>query len=206
MNNTSHLVSHNNSKTTLASPKGVSDNNSQESTNLPLAIALPQTIPENLRYHLSMSVLMTPDMANFTGNVHGGDLLKMLDQVAYACASRYSGSYVVTLSVDQVIFREPIHVGELVTFLASINYVGKTSMEVGIRVEAENIQARTIRHTNSCYFTMVAIDENRKPVAVPPLNLETDEQVRRYHAGKIRKEQRLALIQQTQANPKNSPK
>lgn len=145
-------------------------------------------------------------MANFTGNVHGGDLLKMLDQVAYACASRYSGSYVVTLSVDQVIFREPIHVGELVTFLASINYVGKTSMEVGIRVEAENIQARTIRHTNSCYFTMVAIDENRKPVAVPPLNLETDEQVRRYHAGKIRKEQRLALIQQTQANPKNSPK
>lgn len=206
MNNTSHLVSHNNSKTTLASPKGVSDNNSQESTNLPLAIALPQTIQENLRYHLSMSVLMTPDMANFTGNVHGGDLLKMLDQVAYACASRYSGSYVVTLSVDQVIFREPIHVGELVTFLASINYVGKTSMEVGIRVEAENIQARTIRHTNSCYFTMVAIDENRKPVAVPPLNLETDEQVRRYHAGKIRKEQRLALIQQTQANPKNSPK
>ncbi len=206
MNNTSHLVSHNNSKTTLASPKGVSDNSSQESTNLPLAIALPQTIQENLRYHLSMSVLMTPDMANFTGNVHGGDLLKMLDQVAYACASRYSGSYVVTLSVDQVIFREPIHVGELVTFLASINYVGKTSMEVGIRVEAENIQARTIRHTNSCYFTMVAIDENRKPVAVPPLNLETDEQVRRYHAGKIRKEQRLALIQQTQANPKNSPK
>ncbi len=206
MNNTSHPVSHNNSKTTLASPKGVSDNNSQESTNLPLAIALPQTIQENLRYHLSMSVLMTPDMANFTGNVHGGDLLKMLDQVAYACASRYSGSYVVTLSVDQVIFREPIHVGELVTFLASINYVGKTSMEVGIRVEAENIQARTIRHTNSCYFTMVAIDENRKPVAVPPLNLETDEQVRRYHAGKIRKEQRLALIQQTQANPKNSPK
>lgn len=206
MNNTPHPVSHNNSKTPLASPKGVSDNSSQESTNLPLAIALPQTIQENLRYHLSMSVLMTPDMANFTGNVHGGDLLKMLDQVAYACASRYSGSYVVTLSVDQVIFREPIHVGELVTFLASINYVGKTSMEVGIRVEAENIQARTIRHTNSCYFTMVAIDENRKPVAVPPLNLETDEQVRRYHAGKIRKEQRLALIQQTQANPKNSPK
>ncbi|MGD4065431.1 hotdog domain-containing protein, partial [Xanthomonas citri pv. citri] len=68
-----------------------------------------------------MSVLMTPDLANFTGNVHGGDLLKMLDQVAYACASRYSGSYVVTLSVDQVIFREPIHVGELVTFLASVN-------------------------------------------------------------------------------------
>ena len=94
-------------------------------------------------------------MANFIGNVHGGDLLKMLDQVAYACASRYSGSYVVTLSVDQVMFREPIYVGELVTFAASINYVGRTSMEIGIRVEAENVQARTIRHTNSCYFTMV---------------------------------------------------
>ena len=92
-----------------------------------------------LQNELTMSVLMTPDLANFTGNVHGGDLLKMLDQVAYACASRYSGSYVVTLSVDQVIFREPIHVGELVTFLASVNYVGKTSMEVGIRVQAANI-------------------------------------------------------------------
>ena len=97
-----------------------------------------------LQNELTMSVLMTPDLANFTGNVHGGDLLKMLDQVAYACASRYSGGYVVTLSVDQVIFREPIHVGELVTFLASVNYVGKTSMEVGIRVQAENIQNRTV--------------------------------------------------------------
>ena len=115
-----------------------------------------------LQNELTMSVLMTPDLANFTGNVHGGDLLKMLDQVAYACASRYSGGYVVTLSVDQVIFREPIHVGELVTFLASVNYVGKTSMEVGIRVQAENIQNRTIRHTNSCYFTMVAVDQHGK--------------------------------------------
>ena len=122
-----------------------------------------------LQNELTMSVLMTPDLANFTGNVHGGDLLKMLDQVAYACASRYSGSYVVTLSVDQVIFREPIHVGELVTFLASVNYVGKTSMEVGIRVQAENIQNRTIRHTNSCYFTMVAVDQHGKPTRVPPL-------------------------------------
>ena len=83
---------------------------------------------------LKMSVLMTPDMANFNGNVHGGDLLKLLDQVAYACASRYSGQYCVTLSVDKVTFKEPIHVGELVTFLASVNLVGRTSMEVGIRV------------------------------------------------------------------------
>ena len=110
-----------------------------------------------LNHELYMTVLMTPDMANFIGNVHGGDLLKMLDQVAYACASRYSGNYVVTLSVDQVMFREPIYVGELVTFAASVNYVGRTSMEVGIRVEAEDVRARTVRHTNSCYFTMVDI-------------------------------------------------
>ena len=134
-----------------------------------------------------MSVLMTPDLANFTGNVHGGDLLKMLDQVAYACASRYSGGYVVTLSVDQVIFREPIHVGELVTFLASVNYVGKTSMEVGIRVQAENIQNRTIRHTNSCYFTMVAVDQYGKPTRVPPLEIKDSLQECRQKAAQMRK-------------------
>src|SRR5450830_1451477 len=112
-------------------------------------------------HELTMTVLMTPDMANFSGNVHGGTILKYLDSVAYACASRYSGSYVVTLSVDQVMFLQPIHVGELVTFLASINYTGTTSMEVGIRVVTENIQQRLVRHANSCYFTMVAVDANR---------------------------------------------
>ncbi len=134
---------------------------------------------------------MTPDMANFIGNVHGGDLLKMLDQVAYACASRYSGSYVVTLSVDQVMFREPIYVGELVTFAASINYVGRTSMEVGIRVEAEDVRARTIRHTNSCYFTMVAIDDNGKPTPVPALEIKNEMQQCRFDAGLARKELRM---------------
>lgn len=140
-----------------------------------------------VKNELYMSVLMTPDMANFIGNVHGGDLLKMLDQVAYACASRYSGGYVVTLSVDQVMFLEPIYVGELVTFAASINYVGTTSMEVGIRVEAENIQQRTVRHTNSCYFTMVAVDEKGKPTSVPPLEIKNDLQQCRYDAAKERK-------------------
>lgn len=144
-----------------------------------------------LNHELYMSVLMTPDMANFIGNVHGGDLLKMLDQVAYACASRYSGSYVVTLSVDQVMFREPIYVGELVTFAASINYVGRTSMEVGIRVEAEDVRARTIRHTNSCYFTMVAIDDNGKPTPVPALEIKNAMQQCRFDAGLARKELRM---------------
>lgn len=138
-----------------------------------------------------MSILMTPDMANFIGNVHGGDLLKMLDQVAYACASRYSGNYVVTLSVDQVMFREPIYVGELVTFAASVNYVGTTSMEVGIRVEAEDVRARTIRHTNSCYFTMVAIDDNGKPTPIPPLDIKTPLQQCRADAALERKNMRM---------------
>src|ERR1700754_4544804 len=121
------------------------------------------------KHPLSMTVLMTPDMANFSGNVHGGTILKLLDQAAYACASRYAGRYVVTLSVDQVMFRQPIHVGELVTFLASVNYTGTTSMEVGIKVLAENIQEHGVRHANSCFFTMVAVDGNGKPASVPPL-------------------------------------
>jgi len=139
---------------------------------------------------LQMSVLMTPDMANFSGNVHGGVLLKLLDQVAYACASRYAGQYVVTLSVDQVLFKQPIHVGELVTFMAAVNYVGHTSLEVGIKVVAEDIQQRTVRHTNSCYFTMVAF-ENGKPVVVPPLQLENELQKKRYREASIRKKMRI---------------
>ncbi|MDC8756187.1 acyl-CoA thioesterase [Janthinobacterium fluminis] len=144
-------------------------------------------------HELTMTVLMTPDMANFSGNVHGGTILKYLDSVAYACASRYSGSYVVTLSVDQVMFLQPIHVGELVTFLASINYTGTTSMEVGIRVVTENIQQRLVRHANSCYFTMVAVDANRKPVAVPPLELLTPEQTVRFEQAKLRKQTRKTM-------------
>ena len=90
---------------------------------------------------LYMTVLMTPDMANFAGNVHGGTLLKLLDQVAYSCASRYAGTYVVTLSVDRVLFHGPIHVGELVSFSATVNHTGRTSLEVGIRVDTENRSA-----------------------------------------------------------------
>ncbi|WP_199152860.1 acyl-CoA thioesterase [Chromobacterium sp. ASV23] len=143
---------------------------------------------------LTMSVLMTPDMANFSGNVHGGVLLKLLDQVAYACASRYAGCYVVTLSVDQVLFKQPIHVGELVTFLASVNHVGRTSMEVGIKVVAENIQTRAQRHTNSCYFTMVAYQDG-KPMTVPTLVLETEEQRQRFRAAEMRKQLRIEMQQ-----------
>lgn len=138
-------------------------------------------------HQLTMTVLMTPDMANFSGNVHGGTILKFLDQVAYACASRYAGSYVVTLSVDQVMFRQPIYVGELVTFLASVNHTGTSSMEVGIKVLAENIRTQVLRHANSCFFTMVAIDDERKPIAVPPLRPFTLDEQRRHAAAIVRK-------------------
>lgn len=145
---------------------------------------------------LSMTVLMTPDMANFSGNVHGGNILKLLDQVAYACASRYAGQYVVTLSVDQVKFKQPIHVGELVTFLASVNYVGKSSMEIGIKVVAENVRDGIVRHTNSCYFTMVAVDKEMRPVAIEPITPATDDAIRRHQAAQNRKQSAIALQKQ----------
>ena len=142
---------------------------------------------------LSMSEVMTPEKVNFAGNIHGGYLLRFIDQVAYACAARYSGRYVVTLSVDTVVFKGPLYVGELVTCHATINFVGRTSMEVGIKVMAENLMTREKRHTNTCYFTMVAVDENLNPVPVKPLALHNEIQKRRFEEGKIRRETRLKL-------------
>ena len=139
------------------------------------------------RKSLYMTVLMTPDMVNFTGKVHGGTLLKFLDQVAYSCASRYAGTYVVTLSVDRVLFRDAILVGELVSFSATVNYTGRTSLEVGIRVDTENIRDGTRRHTNSSYFTMVAVDDAGNPVAVPPLVPVTELERMRYQAAVARR-------------------
>ena len=144
-------------------------------------------------HQLHMTVLMTPDMANFSGNVHGGAILKLLDEVAFACASRYASSYAVTLSVDQVTFLQPIHVGELVTFMASINHTGHSSMEVGIKVWAETIRTKEVRHVNSCFFTMVAVDENRKPKAVPALQPVTPKDQQRFEAAIARKQLRKEL-------------
>lgn len=140
---------------------------------------------ENKR--LTMTILMTPDLVNFSGNVHGGAILRYLDQAAYSCAARYSGQYVVTLSVDQVFFREPIHVGELVTFKASVNYTGKTSMEIGIKVIAEDTRSKTKRHVMSSFFTMVSVDKDRKPCEVPVLVLDNDTEKRRFEEAKLRK-------------------
>jgi acyl-CoA hydrolase len=140
-----------------------------------------------------MTVLMTPDMANFSGKVHGGTILKLLDQVAYACAARYAGRYVVTLSVDQVMFRQPIEVGELVSFLASVNLTGTSSMEIGVKVVTENIRSQVVRHANSCFFTMVAMGDDGKPVAVPPLVPSNADEKRRHAAAMLRKQLRSEM-------------
>ncbi len=140
---------------------------------------------------LAMTVLVTPDMANFSGHMHGGELLKYLDRVAYSCAMRYAGSYVVTLSVDKVLFKQPINIGEMLTFLAAVNYTGKTSMEIGIKVIAEDLIKKSVRHTNSCYFTMVALDEEGNPKPVPIFEPESAEDKQRFEHAKRRKEQSL---------------
>ncbi|RXK01438.1 acyl-CoA thioesterase [Arcobacter sp. CECT 8989] len=142
---------------------------------------------------LTMTMLMTPDKANFTGNtVHGGEILKMLDHVAYACAARYCGTYVVTLSVDMVLFKDPIKIGSLVTFHASVNYSGRTSMEIGIKVISEDIKDHTLKNTNVCYFTMVAVNEDGTPVPVPKLEPETEDEKRRYNDALKRREFRMS--------------
>ena len=130
---------------------------------------------------VTISELMLPSHTNFSGKIHGGYILSLLDQIAFACASKYSGFYCVTASVDTVDFLNPIEVGELVTMKACINYVGKSSMIVGIRVEAENIQTGKVKHCNSSYFTMVAKDADGKNVLVPSLILSSEIDIRRFY-------------------------
>ncbi len=129
---------------------------------------------------ITIAELMLPSSANFSGKIHGGYILNLMDQIAFACASKHSGTYCVTASVDTVDFLNSIEVGELVTMKASINYVGRTSMVVGIRVEAQHIQTGKVKHCNSSYFTMVAKDENGKNVRVPGLIVNDDLEVRRF--------------------------
>ena len=129
---------------------------------------------------VTISQLMLPSYTNFSGKIHGGYILSLLDQIAFASASKFSGHYCVTASVDTVDFLNPIEVGELVTMKASVNYVGKSSMIVGIRVEAENIQTGKLKHCNSSYFTMVAKDEKGNNVEVPGLILSNDDELKRF--------------------------
>lgn len=128
----------------------------------------------------TITELMVPSYANFGGKIHGGILLSLMDKVAYACATKHAGTYCVTVSVDKVEFLAPVDVGELVSMHGSVNYVGRSSLVVGIRVEALNVRTNVIKHTNSSFFTMVAKDENEKPTTVPRLILETKEDVKRF--------------------------
>src|SRR5690606_25870248 len=139
-----------------------------------LASARPERFSQ-----VTMTELMIPAYANFGGKIHGGILLSLMDKVAYAAASKHSGAYCVTVSVDTVDFLVPVEVGELVSLKASVNYVGNSSMVIGIKVISDNVKTGKVNHTNTCYFTMVAKGEDDKPTVVPPLILESPIEVRR---------------------------
>lgn len=141
----------------------------------------------------TVSEMLMPQHVNHLGHVFGGVILSMVDRAAAVAAMRHSGRPCVTVSIDRVDFREPIYSGELVTCLAQVNYVGTTSMEVGVRVDAENLLTGKTRHTNTCYLTFVAIDEAGRPTRVPRLDPRTDEERQREREGKRRREVRQAL-------------
>ena len=146
--------------------------------------------------HVVISELMLPSHSNFNGKIHGGYVLSLLDQIAFACASKHSGAYCVTASVDTVDFLRPIEIGELVTMKASVNYVGHSSMVIGIRVEAENIQTGDKKHCNSSYFTMVAKTREGQSVEVPGLILKTDNEIRRFAKSIKKKSMKKKRIQE----------
>ncbi|WP_198027604.1 acyl-CoA thioesterase [Seonamhaeicola sp. S2-3] len=138
---------------------------------------------------VTITQLMLPANSNFSGKIHGGYILNLMDQIAFACASKHSRHYCVTASVNRVDFLNPIEVGELVTLKASVNYTGRTSMVIGVRVEAENVQTGEKKHCNSSYFTMVAKDEDGNNVPVPGLILDSKQSIRRFSRSIARQEQ-----------------
>lgn len=140
-----------------------------------------------------VSEMLMPQHVNNLGHVFGGVILSMVDRAGAVAAMRHSGRACVTVAIDRVDFRQPIFAGELVTCSAQVNYVGKTSMEVGVRVEAEDLLKGERRHTNTCYLTFVAIDENGRPVAIPTLELESEEDEQRFREAHRRREVREAL-------------
>ncbi|MBK8562288.1 MAG: acyl-CoA thioesterase [Saprospiraceae bacterium] len=135
-----------------------------------------------------MTELMIPAYANFGGKIHGGILLSLMDKAAYACAAKHAGGYCVTVSVEGVEFKAPVAVGELVSIHASVNYVGRTSLVIGMRVTSENVETGIVTHTNTSYFTMVAKDKRGEPTPVPPLLLQNKEDARRFLEAMKRKE------------------
>jgi acyl-CoA hydrolase len=137
------------------------------------------------------SEIMMPGDANNLGHVFGGVVLAMMDKTAAVAAIRHARASCVTASIDRVDFREPIHLGDLVVMKASVNFVGRTSMEIGVRVEAEDLQTGRRRHTNSCYMTFVAVDRDGRPQEVPDLKPESPDEIRRYQAAIERRRRRL---------------
>lgn len=148
----------------------------------------PRTVKAT--YHETSQIMM-PQHSNNLGHVFGGVILSMMDTTAAVSAIRHSRNTCVTVSVDRVDFREPIHVGDLVIMRSSVNFVGRTSMEVGVRVETENLVTGIRRHTNSCYLTFVAVDRNGRPVEVPQIIPETPDEIRRHSAARERRQRRL---------------
>ena len=138
-----------------------------------------------------MAQVMNPQDANPAGNVHGGFIMKLIDTAAGAAAIKHSRSNCVTASVDRLDFHNPVFIGDLVTLKAGITYTGKSSMEVGVRVESQNLLTGEIRHTVSAYLTLVALDKTGRPIAIPPLILETPEEQRRNREAQARREARL---------------
>jgi acyl-CoA hydrolase len=136
--------------------------------------------------------LAEPQSQNVAGTLFGGVLLGFIDRAAAFCAMKHAGRPVVTKSFDSVEFNEPIYIGELVVAKASVNFTGTTSMEIGVKVFAQNPITGDERHTNTCYATFVALDENGRPARVPPVAPETEDEQRRFEAGRARREERLA--------------
>ncbi|MDD4241381.1 MAG: acyl-CoA thioesterase [Smithellaceae bacterium] len=135
---------------------------------------------------------MNPENANPAGNVHGGDIMKLIDTAGGVAATRHARAHVVTASIDRLDFHHPVFIGDVLTLKASVNYVGRTSMEVGVRVEAENPLTGEVRHTGSAYLTFVSLDANKRPTPLPPLILETDEERHRNKEAEERRRMRLA--------------
>jgi acyl-CoA hydrolase len=141
---------------------------------------------------VTLAQLMGPQDANLHGNVHGGNLMKLMDEAGGSAAMRHAQRSVVTVAVDQVLFREPVHLGDLVTLVAELTYTGRTSMEVRLEVTAQNLITGQLTHTNTAYFVYVALDDTGCPTPVPPLRVETPDEQRHWQAGQQRQAQRLS--------------
>jgi acyl-CoA hydrolase len=141
---------------------------------------------------LETAHLMMPQDANIQGNVYGGTIMKLMDEVAGSVAALHARKNVVTASVDQMNFYEPVYIGNLLILKSSVNFVGKTSMEVGVRIEARDLKSGQVVHTGSSYLTFVALDQSGNPTEIPEITPETEDEKRRFNEAKQRREARLA--------------